>query len=454
LIFTFGRNPLGFYFLSPLIDKSIRLAIKNVPGPVGLPGVIDDKYYMLKAMIYSGIRFGSASRFVDTIVKKAILSNLRAEKEREFRAQFGFDPPGFVTISPAKRCNLRCPGCYANSASENEQLEYEIFSRIIKEMVDLWGARFVVISGGEPLLYRWGNKNILDIFEANPDSLFLMYTNGSLINEDVAKKFSDLGNITPAISVEGLESTTEKRRGKGFFGRIIKTLELLKKHRVTFGISITASRENVEEIVSDQFIDFFFNRMGAAYAWVFHYMPIGRDIDPQLIPTPEQRVYLWQKSWEIIKEKKIMFADFWNHGPVSDGCISAGRPGGYFYIDWQANVYPCVFFPYSAANIKEIYTRGGNLNDLINIPFHQRIRNWQFKYWREGDLLRPCPMRDHYLTAKKFVIETGATPGDDGARAILLNAEYEKQMAKYDNELALKTRDIWENFYINGAGRL
>ncbi|MEO0216567.1 MAG: radical SAM protein [candidate division WOR-3 bacterium] len=450
-IFTFGKNPLGHTILTPIVESSIRLAVKNVPGPVGLPGVVSDKYDMLRAMVHSGMRFGSSSKFVNTIVNKAILSDLRARKEKEFREKFGFDPPGFMTISPAKRCNLRCQGCYANSASEEDQLPYDVFSRAIREMRELWGARFVVISGGEPMLYRWQGKTIMNIYEENQDSLFLMYTNGSLINEKVARKFAELGNVTPAVSVEGLKEMTERRRGKGFFEQIVKTLSLLKKYRVTFGISITATRENVDEIVSDEFIDFYFNKMGSAYAWVFHYMPIGRDISLDLIPTPEQRIYLWKKSWEVIRKRKIMFADFWNHGPVSDGCISAGRPGGYFYLDWQANVYPCVFFPYAAANLKELYEKGGNLNDLINLPLHKKIREWQFKYWHEGDLLRPCPIRDHYLMAKSFVLETNAKPADSAAREILFDPDYEKKMAEYDFRLASVTKNIWERVYKNGA---
>ncbi len=450
-IFHSGNNPLIHPILLPIVEKGIWFALKNVPGPVGLPGVIQDKFYMLRAMVYSGMRFGTTSKFTDTIVNKAILSNLRAEKEKEFRAVFGFDPPGFMTISPAKMCNLRCRGCYANSASEKDQLPYDIFSRAIKEMHDLWGARFVVISGGEPMLYKWAGKEIMEIFRENPDSLFLMYTNGSLINEKIATEFGDLGNVTPAISVEGMKETTERRRGRGFFDRIVHTLQLLKEHRVTFGISATATRENAEEIVSDEFIDFYFNKLGAAYAWVFHYMPIGRDIAPELIPTPEQRVMLWRKSWEIVRDKKIMYADFWNHGPVSDGCISAGRPGGYFYVDWQANVYPCVFFPYAAANLDEIYKNGGNLNDLINLPLHKRIREWQFKYWQEGDLLRPCPIRDHYLMAKKIVIETKAKPADEAAAIILSSYDYEQKMANYDFELEKKTKNIWERIYKNGT---
>lgn len=452
MIFSVANKSPFSTILFPIIEREIKNSIKRMPGLVALPGVMEDKYYMLRAMVHSGLRVGSTSKFANTIVNKAILSDLRAKKEEEFHARFGFDPPGFMTISPIKMCNLRCNGCYANSASEKDILDYDVFSSVIKEMRNFWGARFVVISGGEPMMYCQNGKGILDIFREHPNSLFLMYTNGTLINERVAHEMAELGNITPAISVEGLKETTESRRGKGIFEKITRTMEILRKNRVTFGISITATRHNAEEIVADEFIDYYFDKLGAAYAWVFHYMPIGRDIDPNLIPTPEQRVFLWQKSWEIVKKRKIMFADFWNHGPVSDGCISAGRPGGYFYLDWQGNVYPCVFFPYSSANIKEIYARGGNLNDLINQPLHKRIRAWQFQYWQGGDLLRPCPIRDHYQLAKKFVLETKANPADEAAAAILESEEYEEKMASYDTKLETKTKTIWENVYKKNNG--
>ncbi|MEO0166502.1 MAG: hypothetical protein ABIL39_10255, partial [candidate division WOR-3 bacterium] len=78
-IFHGGNNPLLRPLLLPAVEKGIWLALKNVPGPVGLPGVLQDKFYMLRAMVYSGIRFGTTSKFTDTIVNKAILSNLRAE---------------------------------------------------------------------------------------------------------------------------------------------------------------------------------------------------------------------------------------------------------------------------------------------------------------------------------------------------------------------------------------
>ncbi|MEO0131026.1 MAG: radical SAM protein, partial [candidate division WOR-3 bacterium] len=263
------------------------------------------------------------------------------------------------------------------------------------------------------------------------------------------------GNVTPAISVEGFKETTDKRRGEGAFEKILGVMERLKRNKVLFGISLTATRYNCEEILSDEFIDFFFFKMGAAYGWLFHYMPIGRDADPGLMPSPNQRVWMWQRSWEIVKKKKVMLADFWNHGTTSHGCIAGGREGGYFHINWHGDCAPCVFFPYAVSNIIDIYNQGGTINEVLFTPFFKRIREWQKRYGflsggkASGDWLRPCPIRDHFLTAKKMIEEYGARPIDYAPEENLRAEEYVEKMANYDKELENLTKPIWENIYLN-----
>ncbi|MCX7837786.1 MAG: radical SAM protein, partial [candidate division WOR-3 bacterium] len=369
-------------------------------------------------------------------------------------AQQKEDAPGFMVISPAKRCNLRCPDCYANSATEKDALDYEVFSRIIKEAKDTWHMRFFVISGGEPFMYQSRNKGILDIAAENPDTLFLVYTNGLLINEVVAKKLGELGNLTPAISVEGLKETTDKRRGAGTFDKILKVMEFLRKEKVIFGISLTATRDNAYELLSDEFIDFFFNRQKARYAWLFHYMPIGRNPNPQMMPTIEERLWLYKRSWEIIKNQKIMIADFWNHGTVSSGCIAGARPGGYFHIDWNGDISPCVFFPFAVANINDIYKNNGHLKDVLNTKLFIKIREWQKSYGYESQLtaqsdwLRPCPIRDHFLEARNIIMSSSPKPTDFSPMEILTDEKFAKMMDEYNKALATQTQPIWEKEYL------
>jgi len=95
--------------------------------------------------------------------------------------------------------------------------------------------------------------------EKHPDVLFMFYTNGTLIDEKTAQRIAALGNVTPAISVEGWHERTDERRGVGVFDKILAAMEQLRKAGVFFGISLTATRHNVEEILSEEFIDYFSN---------------------------------------------------------------------------------------------------------------------------------------------------------------------------------------------------
>ncbi|HFB61358.1 MAG TPA: radical SAM protein, partial [Bacteroidetes bacterium] len=121
-----------------------------------------------------------------------------------YKEKYGDYPPQFITLSPGKGCNLHCVGCYASSdAAVAEKLDFETTRRIVREAHDIFGSRFMVISGGEPFMYRADGKTILDIFEEFNDMFFLVYTNGTLITEGLADKLAKLANVTPAISVEG-----------------------------------------------------------------------------------------------------------------------------------------------------------------------------------------------------------------------------------------------------------
>ncbi|MEO0083150.1 MAG: radical SAM protein [candidate division WOR-3 bacterium] len=432
---------------NPLYAKSKRIA--------------EELYEMVRAMFYSMLRVKWGKKSLNVFIRAIFLNPHLAKANEEWKRKFGHGPPGFLVISPTKLCNLRCPGCYANSAGERDKLPYKVFQRIVKEARELWGNRFCVLSGGEPLMYRSDGKTVLDLVGEFPDSIFLMFTNGLLIDETIAKRIRELGNLTPAISVEGMKKTTDSRRGAGTFDNILRVMQILRQEHVIFGISLTATKENCEEILSEEFIDFFFNKMGVAYGWIFHYMPIGRDVDVNLMPTPAQRVWMWKRSWEIIKSKKIFLVDFWNHGTTSSGCLAGGRQGGYLHINWHGDVAPCVFLPYATSNIQEVYKSGGNLNDVIMTPFFKAIRQWQVSrgFPQPARLaqelqnysvnwLRPCPIRDHFQEAFKIIKEHQARPLDYAPDCIYLEQKsYFDAMSKYDEELKTLTDPIWHKTY-------
>lgn len=420
----------------------------------------EDKFSMVRNMMYAidrALKSGQISKRVWTNFLKSF-KNIYLKKDnniKDFKETYGFKPPAFLTISPTKNCNLQCIGCYANSfKSSREKLDYEIVTRVVREQKELWNSHFTVISGGEPLVYRSNGKTIFDLAREHGDTFFLMYTNGTLINKEVAEKFAEVGNITPAISVEGFEEETDKRRGKGVHQKILRAFGNLNEVGVPYGISITATRHNAEIIMSDKFIDYYFNQYKVLYGWIFQYMPIGRSYTLDLMVTPEQRLAMYLKTWELIREKDIFMADFWNCGAVSSGCISAGKPGGYLYIDWNGNVMPCVFNPYKVHNIIDVYKDEGNLNTILFSMFFKGIREWQQQYAlngpadRMGNIIVPCAIRDHFEMMYDLINRTQAQPADEAAEQAIGDEDYYRGLVEYGKKVKNLTNEIWEKEYL------
>jgi MoaA/NifB/PqqE/SkfB family radical SAM enzyme len=374
----------------------------------------------------------------------------------EFEREHGVRPPSFLTLSPSKRCNLKCTGCYASSNAENStSLDFAVVDRIVREQKELWASHFTVLSGGEPLMYRSQGKGVLDLARRHPDTFFLMYTNGTLIDEQTASIMAELGNITPAISVEGYERETDERRGKGTHRKILRAMQNLRKAGVLYGISVTATRNNCETILDHDFIDYYFERNGAYYMWIFQYMPIGRSYTLDLMVTPEQRLEMFRRTQALMYRRELFVADFWNSATLSKGCISAGRHdgGGYIYIDWNGNVMPCVFNPYTTQNINNVYGSGGNLNEVIMSPLMKRIRQWQQEYLADAgngycrNILVPCPIRDHHGDMRAIIDDTGANPADEPAAEAIRDRAYYRGMCDYGEAVDNCTRKVWEKEY-------
>jgi MoaA/NifB/PqqE/SkfB family radical SAM enzyme len=386
-----------------------------------------------------------------------------AAVKARFRAEHdGASPPDFLVISPGKACNLRCTGCYANSGPTREKLDFATLERIVSDARELWGTRFFVLSGGEPFAYHDDGKGVMDLAERHSDCFFLMYTNGTLIDERVAKRLGRLGNLSPGVSFEGLREKTDERRGEGVFDTALAAMERMRREGVLFGLSLTATRNNVDEILSDAMVELMFERMGALYAWVFHYMPIGRPTTVDLTLTAQQRVDLRGRVFQLLRERRLFITDFWNSATLTNGCVAGGRAGGYLYVNWNGAVSPCVFVPYSPVNVKDVFARGGDLDDVWAEPFFASIRGWQKSYgYRQdgqtcgewGNWLRPCLIRDHHAEFRKILAVHPAEPTDEEARAALVDDGYHRALEDFDEELAALTDPIWRAEYLTPRTR-
>ena len=424
------------------------------------------RYQFLSAMLHcvnKNINKGYVSeKIIEKIVDVLVQNNLIREDQsynqsvEKFEEKYGELPPTFIVFSPTQQCNLNCIGCYASSGADTPAtIPYPIVDRVVRETHDLFGSRFITISGGEPFMYRSEGRTLIDIYQKYSDMLFLVYTNGTVINEQVALRLAESANVTPAVSVEGLEKHTDERRGQGTFKKILRAFEILRGAGIPFGISATATSKNIDVMLSDEFYDFYFAEQGACYMWQFQLMPVGRGKDEiDLMVNPQNRLKLYRKWEKLLAEKKYCLADFWNSGVLARGCIAYGRSGGYVYVDWHGNVTPCAFIPYYVDNVYELYKNGKTLADALFSDFMKNGRKWQREYgldnWKKPDnWLMPCSIRDHYEIFRNSVLSKQAKPEDETARDALESNEYFEVLKHYDEELQGLTEKIWKNEYLN-----
>ncbi|KHC90730.1 radical SAM domain-containing protein [Thermotoga sp. Mc24] len=339
---------------------------------------------------------------------------IRQEKMHEYKTVL----PKLLVLSPTYACNLNCVGCYAGLYGRKYELSHDEVRDILKQANDL-GIYFFIITGGEPFFW----PHLMDIFEEFKDSYFLVYSNGTLIKEETAKKLADLGNVTISISVEGFETDTDWRRGRGIFKRVLEAWERLRRHGVIFGASVTATRMNHDTIMKDEFWDFL-EEQGVSYVWVYQFMPVGMNPTIDLVPTPQQRYERFQKLEQLRLSGRFAFvADFWNHGFLTNGCLAAGAK--YLHINAKGYVEPCVFQQFAVDSIRE-----KKLIDILRSPFFEAYKR-MIPY--SDNLFRPCPIIDNPKVFRAMVRAFNAKPQHEGSERVItdLAPELDKLAAEW-----------------------
>ena len=408
----------------PWLYRAMRRRIDDIPYEQGR--------VFARRLIDAGRRL--MSRVSPNCRRKAIdnflVNNyvLGLPRRRAAQRDLGISAPYLLVVSPTMRCNLHCTGCYAGEYARDGDLPRDLLERLLAEARDL-GTAFFTISGGEPFIRR----DLLDVYRTFGDLYFQVYTNGTLIDDPLAAQLADLGNVFPAISVEGFEPETDARRGKGTFAKILRAMASLKRHGVPFGFSATATRHNNDLVVSDAFVDFWADQ-GCFLGWYFNYVPLGSTPPPHHKPTPQQRVHRVRRLAEQRRSREILLADFWGDGPLVGGCMAAGRY--YLHINVHGDVEPCVFVHFAVDNIRD-----KPLRDVLRSDFFSAIRDRQpFN----ANHLRPCMVLDNPQALRKLVAASGARPTHAGAASIL--NELAPAMDAYAQRFAPLADACWDTY--------
>jgi MoaA/NifB/PqqE/SkfB family radical SAM enzyme len=131
--------------------------------------------------------------------------------------------------------------CQIPEAVDKQEISTACAKEFIRDAVNLNPAS-LVFSGGEPLLRN-------DIFELiSFTNSFRVNTcltsNGTLIDDAIARKLASSGIGVVNISIDGPMEIHDSLRGKGAFEKAVCALENLKKHKIESTIATIVCRQN------------------------------------------------------------------------------------------------------------------------------------------------------------------------------------------------------------------
>lgn len=344
---------------------------------------------------------------VDPHVLKTMVLNLGFEAFlngtktiRKMREKYKCNVPWLILMDPTSACNLHCTGCWAAEYGNRLNLTFDEMDNLICQGKEM-GIYFYMFTGGEPIVRK---ADLIRLAQKHYDCAFLSFTNGTLVDETFCADLKRVGNLYLAISLEGFAEVNDLRRGEGVYGKVMHAMDLLKQNGLVFGTSICYTSKNIETVTSDEFVDLMIEK-GCRYALYFHYMPVGNDASVDLLPAPEQRIYMRSRVREIrnmTTGKGLFTMDFQNDGEFVGGCIAGGR--NYFHINANGDAEPCVFIHYSGANIRK-----NTLLEILKQPLFMAYYNNQ--PFNENHL-RPCPMLENPEILQRIVKESGAKSTD------------------------------------------
>ena len=355
----------------------------------------DNNWYRLIRSMWTDIDGEVRKTFFENFMLNGNLIGWTIQEEA--RERYGCNIPWAILLDPTSACNLHCTGCWAAEYGNKLNLTFDEIDSIITQGKKL-GVYIYIYTGGEPMVRR---DDLIALCDKHSDCEFLCFTNATLIDEAFAQQMLRVKNFIPAISVEGFEQATDSRRGAGVFQQVRRAMEILKEHKLPFGTSCCYTSANLDSISSEEFVDQLVE-WGAKFAWYFHYMPVGNDAAPGLMPSPEQREQMYTRIRAYRKSKPLFVIDFQNDGEYVGGCIAGGRR--YLHINANGDVDPCVFIHYSDCSIRSM-----SLLDCLRSPMFMAYHDGQ--PFNENHL-KPCPMLENPEKLRKMVAHTRARSTD------------------------------------------
>ena len=283
------------------------------------------------------------------------------------------------------RCNLKCCHCRAEAhdafvAGELTTAQVLDVARDIRAV----GDPILVLTGGEPLV----RPDFFEIARACTGlfSRVALATNGTLIDDDLARRIVSTGIQRVSVSLDGAQAATHDafRGVPGSFDATIRGYDALARAGASLQVNATVARNNIAEVPA--LLDFLLERKVDAFH-VFALVPVGcgaQISDDARLSSEQMETFLrwlfeqsialrdrihikatcapqyYRIMREVSREKGLPppGAGHGGHGPASGhgmqamtrGCLAGSAV---CFISRTGDVQPCGYLPVCVGNVRQ-----------------------------------------------------------------------------------------------------
>lgn len=177
------------------------------------------------------------------VLKKMNLQNEfeinEALKRKGFYNNSEVFPLSSLHFELTERCNAFCKHCYNNSGDNTVDLMTpELWIDFARYIVSKGGMFECLISGGEPLLFGEKLYNLMDLLH-NDGTIFLLMTNGYLLNENVVKRLTKYQYHWVQVSIDSVkpEYHDDFRQLKGLWKKATAGAKLISENHIPLKIA-------------------------------------------------------------------------------------------------------------------------------------------------------------------------------------------------------------------------
>ncbi|PLX48910.1 MAG: radical SAM protein [Desulfobulbaceae bacterium] len=187
-----------------------------------------------------------------SLAEHALFSQLSREPAPPYggrAAHLGLEDLKECWFHITNHCNLCCEHClFAAGPACRESLSRPQLDSALSQARSL-GCRLFLFTGGEPFIYT-DFCDILTGLLADPANQAVVLTNGLLLEKNLAA----LAGVDPArlhfqVSVDGMQESHDRIRGKGAFQWLMSNLDLLGAAGFSATLSMVVCRDNLADMV-------------------------------------------------------------------------------------------------------------------------------------------------------------------------------------------------------------